>query len=353
MAFTTKFLTTAAVVSILSSCSVDSPSNALKPANAVKAFKTRVFYAKNQFDEIVSDKPAYRMGYGGTLGMDFTWNTKYIDEFDNVILQEDFMLDSSGNENVYRKTYRDYFSPIDHKLSSIRTEEGKRVTKETYLRNDKGTLLTLKKEKAGALDQKVQFSYNDTGQRVKVEVFKEDGLVEMTSYVYDLPSFENGKIVKEVHEVLGKDGYREEFEYERANENLITRLRARVFYDGKLQSDIVTLNSNFVKSFATRRIEEGYNSPTKSVDGTVYPSTPFKMTSMFTLNEEGNVIGYTSELEDSGEFSGDDLLRSFRSLTEYKCQYVYDENRNWIKLVFSPNVKDKYILTREITYFEK
>ena len=347
-----KYITILSLSFAFISCLKNDSSESTSKQNISKVITTKAFTAKQEFDNLVEDKPALTMGYDRTLGMDFTWNTKHLDKFGNIIYQEDLNLNDKGEQEVYRKITKEYFDPEQRKLSRIFDESkiyGK--TEEKYVRNDQGQLQEILKTRNEKLDEKTVYTYNEVGQRTKRELFKEAGIYEINLYIYDSPSLTDGNVKQETHKVFGDDGYTEELEYERTKDNKILKLRRKYFENEKLQSDVTTSYTAFIKDFPTMEVREGYDSPTTYTDGTVIQSEPYRMTTKYALNDNGDIIEYKSIVERLTKAEKRSVF-DFDLITIYKCDYTYNENKDWIKLIFSPEPKIKYIISRDIKYLD-
>jgi len=40
------------------------------------------------------------------------------------------------------------------------------------------------------------------------------------------------------------------------------------------------------------------------------------------------------------------------SMKDYRCEYTYNEKKDWISAVLTPNFLDRYLVIREIFYFK-
>lgn len=341
------------ILTILS-CSHADKGKEPNKSDASKIIITKAFSAKRHFDNWIEDKPAYNMGYDETITMDFSWNKRHYDKFDNVIYEERFSLNKDSSENIYRKTTFDYYDAKTGKLKQIQ-EEGQfpGTIKKDFIRRSDGLLTEIKATNSDKLFEKTIFTYNEYGQRIKREVYKEDGLYEYNSYKYDNTS-NDGKLISERHEVFGDYNYREDFTYERNDANLILKMNRKYFEKNILKSELTTTYFDYKNEFATKIVEEGYYSPTTWTDGTVVESTPHKKVITFQLNSNNDILSYTLQMIEANsnpdEFSNKIKLQPLRVV--YECDYKYNSNGDWTQLIFKVSKNDIYIINREIQYLK-
>jgi hypothetical protein len=279
----------------------------------VKIIKTKTYSTKPEFDKIVADKPEYNIGYDKTLGLDFSFSKKHFDKYNNVIYQEDFQLNNKNEEETIRTISYNFYSAKEEKLSSEKLE-GKlygEYNYTEYVRDEKGQLIEIRVQSLNKLQKKTICSYNDSGQRIKEEVYEENGLGETQLFFYDSPSLVKGNLIKLVRTGSINDNWKQEILYEYNKDNKISKQDRKYFEFGKLISDLTTEYYDYSGEIATKKIIESYDAPTTLSDGTIKDSRQYKSVIKISLNDNEDISEYTEEMGGL--------------VTTYKCDYTYNE----------------------------
>jgi hypothetical protein len=340
----------------LSACSRQTAQISEADESIVKVITTRAYTARNEFDKIVKDKPTTNMGYDESLGMDFGWSTKHFDRHGNVVYQEYFFQDETQKEVVFRKVTKKFYAPKEGKLEFAKAEgTGGEVTEQQYVRANDGRLEELRTIVKDELEEKSLHSYNSFGQRITIETFKQGGISEKKTYLYESTEF-TATPISEIQEVYGDPNYRIEFSYERDESGRLVRLMKKYLESGQLKSDYTTSYSDYDGDIATTVIKEGYDSPSEWADenGGVQKNPPYhyRKAVSIKLNENRDIVEYKANIEPLQLHVEDKFTPGYVQQL-YVCEYTYNDRQEWIELVFSPDRKTKYIVSREIKYLDQ
>jgi len=317
---------------------------------ALKVITTKVYQAKQEFDKLVQDKPIREIA-GIFKNEVYTWSTKHFDQYGNIIYQECLEPNETGEGRAFRKITKEYFDSSKGQLSRVIEEtESWWTFEEKYIRNPQGRLQEKHVMINGRLDTKTIFTYNELGQKIKMEAYKENGLYEITIYTYDTNSLNKNNIVNEIHEVKGDYNYKEDITYKRDSNNHILNTERKYYEGGVLESEISTTYLDFVDGFATKVIRQGYYPPKKYTNGTITKSEPFKEENIYILNDNKDIIEYSTKRTTLSKEKG--AFSSFApSFPPNKYEYTYNDRNEWIKL-FVKEMTATYIINREIKYFD-
>ena len=326
------------------SCNHKVEQRRLPVEGVAKIVKVKTFSTKTEFDSLKLDKPAYNLGFDETIGMDFKWSTKYFDKSGNLLCQEDFHLNEKNEEEVDLKTLYEYSDRYKSKIKTIKKSSWRIVdsTREEYIRDTTGRLNEIRSIEGGKLIEKTKFTYNSKGQKVKQELFAENGLVEKDEWTY--PTAHSMKPSTKSHEKFGEHGYKDEFNYEWMGDKQLVKVRKRYFENGVLLSDFTQSYYKYVGDEPTKIMFEGYDAPTRNGDGTIVRGEPYKKTFFFLLNDNGDLTEYKSEVEHDNNILGFDLQPLV-----YKLRYRYNPQKDWTQII--ADFGEQYIVIREITYF--
>lgn len=326
----------------------------------VKIIKTKCYSTRTSFDKLDKDKPEYDMGYDETIEMDFSFSTKYLDKYDNVIKLENFMLDSTGNERIYRTTTYQYYSPEKKQLALVKIKSDYGNEENKYIRDNTGLLIEIIKSTGEKMFEKTVYKYSSSGQAIKKEVYREKGLKESFEYIYDSPKKDSGRIIKEIETNYGPS-FTVEREYRWTEEGKNTSTRIKEFENGQLLSDLTFYYKKNSGDIVTEEVIEGYNAPLKEVsqDGTVkkiVKCEPFRGTTIKTIDKHYNILTYSYSTEDLNEKGQVIPKKKLGLLSDiypnpriYECKYTYNQKGDWIELLFSAD-NQKYLVFREIKY---
>ena len=311
---------------LMTSCN----SNLKRNDSVVKIVKTKTYSTRKEFDKLVTDKPVYELGYDEKMGIDASWCLKQFDKFNNVLYQEDYFLKDNNEESILRKKTFEYYLPQEKELSkSILYDKDEFVG--TYIRNNIGQLTEIRNTVNDKLKQKTIYSYNNVGQRIKKEVFVENGLVELENYQFDFLSKQDGQIIKKTHQQLGEFNFYQEFEFEYNANHQVVKERKKNYEKGSLKSDVTKSFFEYVSDRAKRLEIEGY-------DG-YYMNGVYKQ---FTINSH---VIYMINL--NGDIEKCQIHDEH--LTTISCEYTYNDRKDWTKAILQTN-SAIYIVIREITY---
>ena len=335
--------------------------------NIVKIITTRAYEANRKFEKLELGEPVKNLGFDKKMGLDWSWRKEYIDQYGNILRSETVDL---PNQKTNSKTVilKNYFQPDSHKLSSIKTfqiaeSDTTSLNFEQFIRNQSGQLIEIQKSyfdfktKKDKIIEKVIFSYNKFGDKIKFETFENDGLKEKTEYVYDQTNIELRQLTKEVHESFGKFEFKEIFEYEKRKIDKTLKYNRKYYENNKLLSSKNFILSDYKFDIPSITIIEGYDDINSTVeilpDGSKVNQKfdkpeSFKSTILKKTDLNGNVIEYDLVKQLFGEQYNE--LSNIH--TNYKCKYTYNDKRDWIQIDFSPYNEVRYIIQREIEYLK-
>lgn len=335
-------------------CSCGSQEDTLD-GNVKKIIKTRAYTVKNHFDELTSDQPIYDMGYQAILGemSKQLWTTQYFDKYGNTIKIEHFRLDDDGKEKTNMVSIYEYYS-LEKGLISLVTTKSDLVglLEERYIRNENGDLLEVVKLHNGEMSEKKKYSYNNSNQQIKEELYENQGLVEVIQYTYDSSEKNFGRLIKKENQNL-KNDYRRETEYEFSDDGIVIKSRSKYYQDGELFSDFTTTYSDYIGEVATKEIRDGFSKPTLvSVDANGLKSEhgggSQRMLITKELDDRGNLI---KQVEEGLQKKNDNpLLMGFNN-SAFEMNYTYNERGDWSQLLFKHGFTNSLIV-RDIEYLD-
>ncbi|NWJ52970.1 MAG: hypothetical protein HXX14_19125 [Bacteroidetes bacterium] len=326
-------------------------------SNVVKIIKTKAFSLKKEFNEWVINKPEFYSleGLGDNrFHKDFTWSTKYIDLFNNVIYREKFVIDEKGNEKIFSKISYDYSNPKEHKISKITTIKSHEPMNDTlieiYKRDVKGVLQEVQNFNGIYLENKTVFSYNDCGQNTKIEEFEKKGLKKEYIYKYDKPSLNEGKKISTIinwYKIDSINQYlssKSTYEYYWNKKKQLIKEHSRCWVQDVETENLEIKYSDFIEKKPTTITSDGIQGITYQIDTHGQVSKDQHLPSMhriekITYNVKGDVISFRSN------------TNSFGGNWENKLEYTYNKKNDWVKIILSMG-DDRYLITQDIKYID-
>jgi len=334
------------------SCSDKSPKLIPYDNSIVKIIKTSAYEAENEFDEIVPGEPVYDLGYDRTMGLDFSWRIEHFDKYNNIIYKERFHLNDYGEEEVYGKVINEYYSLGEGKLSKrIIDEYG--ITEIKYIRDEEGRVLEIQTINNDKLFEKTIYAYNESGQRIREEKFKKDGLDKIGEFYYNSEDKE-GKIIKEIHSWQKEiSKYTIEWNYEWYEDGLLYKSRKRCYEFGKVITDLFSQYENYHGAIASKESTTGFETPDAILSGKSQEDAKYDVDYSIEriYNNNGDLVRYIKSSEYCDDYITGEQSYPY-TIQDYRCEYIYNKKYNWIKAILFPLPisTDSFIIIREIVY---
>lgn len=350
---------------VLFSCTKNNPKMTPYNDSIKKIIITRTYTTKTEFNELKLNSPVYNgLGYDKSVGLELDWTINHLDKYSNIIYQEEFMYDTITNrEIVTRKVTNEYYSDKDHKLSKVTIDNLKFgfITK-LYLRNNLGILIEINKFDGKHLNEKTVFYLNEINQRIKEEVYEKDGLSAVYNYVYDKPSLKDGKIIQETYvkyenppNKFLSEWHREETDYIWDDSGKLNMTHIRYYQEGVKLSDYTTTYKDYIGDIASVVIKKGFENiflsrdKNNKIDTSKFGPSFYSILKL-DINEKGDISKVDSKVQYLSKSGAPINYYPILSLGGTIVEYLYNERNDWIKLILTSPLGEKYISTREIIY---
>ena len=339
----------ASFLKIIFGCASKNQDSLSNEEKVVKIIKTKAYTTRPDFDKLAIDRPTYDMGYDRTLGMDLSWGVQYFDKYGNILKWEKFKYDTTDDENIYKTIYYHYYNPQEKKLSLIKTDMGNWGSSEQkFIRNEDGRLVECITTTGSAMDEKILYSYNSSGKKIKKDVYEKEGKTESYEYVYDLPFKDSSNLVKEVCTNI-KRNYKTETEKKWSSDGKIILERYKVISAGKLITDMTFNYSKHVGEIPLEETRIGFQTVI------VGDPTVVRQKIVRELNNNQDIVKYKmEELDEKGKVIQPTILKEISNIAMYRgheLKYTYNDKNDWVELLLSAH-NQKYIIVRDIKYLD-
>ena len=359
----TKFGIISILFAGLCCCKMDEIEGLINSGVIKKSITTKTYIADNEFDQLVPGEPAYDLEYDQTMQMDYKWSTIYYDINNNPLAKESLFVNDQGDLVTGATYFYDYPFPSDSSVvdSTMISSSGSR--KMIFIIDD-GVIMGTETYNNNRLISKEIFQYNESGQRIKTEIYEEEGLEIIIDYKYDTNVVAQGRVIEKKIEYLKPFRFSENYYYTYLSEKLI-KSQKYVVRNEKRLSEVLKNYTYFDSGLIYTIISREPRSiilDEKADDGNKY------LTKVLTFNGYGDCIrctltpdGYQvankpKDGEDMSKYYNHLMLNTiaFPDAAEIECEYEYNNQGEWTKAVltvspFPPS--NKYLISRDITYY--